>query len=288
MSMRSSRLVSIAVLATLLACGCASPTAERYGVVVREASTNGFVPVRFGASPPVIGMLRTQHQSQRLWVVIEGDGHAWLSVREPSSDPTPIDAVGWRLAQHVAGNAVLYLARPCQYLSQTELESCSVNDWTDARFSEKLVARLNAAIDEAKRTTHAASIVVTGYSGGGVMAALIAARRDDVAGLVTVAAPLDHSAWAAYHGVAQLTGSLSVVAVRQKLFHVPQVHIVGESDTNVPPVLMQNFLRAYPKGAPVRMIVMPGLDHRMRAEIDLAHVGSAGSSSSAGTEVNAP
>lgn len=269
--------IAIFLLMTLTS-GCAVSTADRYLAVTREAEVSGFVPVRFGSSPPLLGMLRAKVNPERhpenLWVVIEGDGRAWLNMREPSSDPTPVDAVGWRLARDVSGITVLYLARPCQFLSRIELEDCSVDDWTDARFSEKWVGRLNAAIDAGKRTVRAKNIVVAGYSGGGVLAALIAARRDDVALLITVAAPLDHAAWTAQHGVSPLTGSLTALSVREKLMRVPQVHVTGADDKVVPTGLLQDFLRAYPKDAPAELVSLPGVDHRMRTAIDISRIRS--------------
>jgi pimeloyl-ACP methyl ester carboxylesterase len=150
------------------------------------------------------------------------------------------------------------------------LRDCSNADWTSARFSEKWVERTDAAIDEAMRAAGASRIVLTGYSGGGQMAALLAERRADVAGLITVAAPLDNAAWTAYHGVSPLSASLDASAHKSRLLRLPQVHIVGAEDKIVPPLLTQNFLRDYPPTAPVQLIVLPGVDHRMEAAIDLA------------------
>lgn len=261
----------------MLLSGCATSTAERKSAMLKDGAAQGFSSFHYGETPSILGMLRAEKTTTDvLWVVIEGDGRAWLSQREPSRDPTPFDAVGWRLAKELTGNSVLYLARPCQFLSVTELRACSVNDWTDGRFSEKWVARMNAAIDEAKSTAHAHRVALAGYSGGGVMAALITASRSDVSKLVTVAAPLDHGAWTTLHKVTPLTASLSVLSVREKLFEIPQSHLVGAEDKVVPPILLQDFLRAYPKGAPAELIVLPGADHRMRMAIDLARVGVTG------------
>ena len=273
----------IAVMLTIgFVSACASSTADRYQAVEREAALSGFSAVRFGTAPPLVGMLRASQNSQEtsqkephiLWIMIEGDGRAWLNMREPSLDPTPVDAVGWRLAQNIARANVLYLARPCQFLSSLELNACSIDDWTNARFSEKWVGRLNVAIDEVKRTTHARQIGIAGYSGGGVMAALIAARRDDVGILITVAAPLDHAAWAAHHGVSPLTGSLDVLSVKGKLMRVPQMHVTGADDKVVPTVLLQDFLRGYPEDAPAELVTLPGIDHRMRTAIDISRIRS--------------
>ncbi|ABR88470.1 Uncharacterized conserved protein [Janthinobacterium sp. Marseille] len=265
-------------LAAFLLSACATSTGERYQLITQEGRAAGFSPVSFGSAPPLTGLLRMQAQRQQapayLWVVIEGDGRAWLNMREPSMDPTPVDAVGWRLAKDISQKTVLYLARPCQYVSSDELDACSVADWTDGRFAEKWVQRLNSAVDQAKRMTQARQIVLAGYSGGGVMAALIAARRDDVALLMTVASPLDHAAWTSYHKVTPLHASLSVVAVQQKLSRLPQLHVVGADDKIVPPFLLQDFLRGYPTDTPAELVTLPGIDHRMRTPLDLSRIRS--------------
>ncbi|MFC7299849.1 alpha/beta hydrolase family protein [Herminiimonas aquatilis] len=273
---------AVILMAVVLVAGCASSTVGRYHTVQQEAATSGFAELRFGAAPPVVGMLRTPQNDGRLphttssvlWVMIEGDGRAWLNMREPSQDPTPVDAVGWRLAQNISRRNVLYLARPCQFLSSAELQACSIDDWTGARFSEKWVTRLNVAIDEARHTTHADRIAIAGYSGGGVMASLIAARRNDVALLVTVAAPLDHAAWTVYHQVSPLTGSLDVLSVREKLMRLPQMHVTGADDQVVPTLLLKDFLRVYPNDAPAELVTLPGVDHRMRPVIDISRIRS--------------
>lgn len=274
---RLLRCASLGLMALLLS-ACATSTGERYQLITQEGKAAGFNPVRFGSAPPLTGLLRMPAPGQQapayLWIVIEGDGRAWLNMREPSMDPTPVDAVGWRLAKDISQKTVLYLARPCQYVSSDELDACSVSDWTDGRFAEKWVQRLDAAVDQAKRMTQARQIVLAGYSGGGVMAALLAARRDDVALLLTVASPLDHAAWTSYHKVTPLNASLSVVAVQQKLSRLPQLHVVGADDKIVPPFLLQDFLRGYPVATPAELVTLPGIDHRMRTPLDLSRIRS--------------
>jgi pimeloyl-ACP methyl ester carboxylesterase len=51
-------------------------------------------------------------------------------------------------------------------------------------------------------------VVWLGYSGGGVLAMLLAARVPETIGVVTIAANLDVQAWAAQQGGSPLIGSL--------------------------------------------------------------------------------
>ena len=82
------------LLTSLLLSACAMTTGERYQQVMQEGKAAGFAPVSFGSAPPLTGLLRAQAMPSPpayLWVVIEGDGRAWLNMREPSMDPTPVD-----------------------------------------------------------------------------------------------------------------------------------------------------------------------------------------------------
>ena len=53
---------------------------------------------------------------RNLAIYIEGDGLAWTSKSRLSSDPTPQDPVGLKLALRHPRGAAAYLARPCQYV----------------------------------------------------------------------------------------------------------------------------------------------------------------------------
>jgi hypothetical protein len=64
-----------------------------------------------------------------------------------------------------------------------------------------VISASNQAVDALKQRYGAQEIVLVGYSGGGAVAALVAARRTDVVRLVTVAGNLDHLAWTHLHSV---------------------------------------------------------------------------------------
>ena len=168
-----------------------------------------------------------------LTVVIEGDGDAHDSQGRPSADPTPKDPLGFRIAQAWPQGPVAWLGRPCQYL---KAPACRPADWTTARYSEAAVAASSLAIDELKRHSGATRLRLVGWSGGGTMAALVAARRTDVVALVTLAAPLDLAAWAQWHGASPLTGSLDPAQATLPP-GIVQLHVLGRFDQVVPPAL---------------------------------------------------
>ena len=192
------------------------------------------------------------------YVYIEGDGAAWLSRSRLSADPTPRDPVALRLALNHPAPGALYAARPCQYVSAAALARCDPALWSGARWSEAVVAAMSAALSHWKRSPNE-RFVLAGWSGGGVVAALLAARRDDADGLITVAAPLDAAAWTAHHGVSPLAASLDPAAEPADR-RAPALHLHGGRDATVPPSIIEAYRRAAPPNA--RFVVVPAFGHR--------------------------
>ena len=198
----------------------------------------------------------SQHES--LVIYLEGDGFAWLSRYKASSDPTPLNPVGLRLAIADSRKNIAYLARPCQYLKSKRCES---RYWTTARFSEEVVTSSDEAISILKKQAGAKTITLIGYSGGGAIAAFVAARRNDVVSLVTIAGNLDHEKWTKWHSVSPLTDSLNPAEHWQALLDVPQHHFIGGKDEIVPPMITASFLNKFPANKSPSVIVIENNGH---------------------------
>ena len=194
----------------------------------------------------------------RLTVYVESDGAPWPWPDEPPVDPTPLKPLVVGLAVADPGPAVAYLSRPCQYLSERDLAECDPVLWTNGRFREDAVAVSARAVETLKRLAGASSVNLVGYSGGGAMAALVAARRDDVKCLVTIAAPLDTLAWTDSIGVSRLQGSLNPADFALALLGVPQTHFRGIRDQTVPPRSADRFISAMHN---VRVVDSADFDH---------------------------
>ena len=198
---------------------------------------------------------RTVSPANTLTLYFEGDGFAWQSHSTPSTDPTPGNPLALRLAlAHPTGNAA-YLARPCQYVA-AQSGGCHPRYWTEARFSPEALEAANSATDVLKRHFGASHLVLVGYSGGGAIAALLAAQRDDVVQLVTVAGNLDHRAWTSHHRLHSLDASLNPADVANTLSHLPQIHFIGGRDRVMPPQLSQRWPRGFigPQSANLRIV----------------------------------
>ncbi len=213
-----------------------------------------FKEIYFSSTPPLKAFYRADVNAQVLWVVIEGDGYAWMSPHKPSVDPTPRRPLGWKFAQSIRQDSILYLTRPCQYLDKEERQTCINTDWTNGRFASKWVDLLNHSIDIIKKQMPDKNIILVGYSGGGTMATLMATRRNDVSLLITIASPLDTDAWAKYHHVSLLDASLNPKAFQTTLETLKQIHIVGKYDDVVPKFLVYDFLSAYSSQKSVHVI----------------------------------
>lgn len=213
------------------------------------AAAGGFE--RFERKFPAFGLAgyvkRGFHRQPELpvRVYIEGDGKAWMGRRRISLDPTPVDPLGLRLALADPTPNVLYLGRPCQYIAAHETAACSPHLWGRDRFDPKVIAVMSAVIDLALESAAAPAgprrLTLVGYSGGGVVAALIAAARRDVVKLITVAAPMDVDAWTRSQAVDQVLTGYSTAALAKRLAGLPQIHFAGARDRTVPPAIAEGY-----------------------------------------------
>jgi hypothetical protein len=200
-------------------------------------------------------------QAPILDVYIEGDGYAWRNLTTPSPDPTPLDPVALHMAIADRNNAVLYLARPCQYQRSGARDGCDVAYWTNRRFAPEVVDSLNNAINKHAGRIGAKRLRIIGYSGGGVLAALIAAKRSDIELLVTVAAPIDHAAWTTHHDVSPLRGSLNPTDFAASLGSIRQIHLLGEDDKITPRSVLEAYRKRLPLNAPIEIRTIKKFSH---------------------------
>ena len=244
--------------------GCAPLSPEsRWQRADALATQARWHPQRIVTAPFVLRAYVPQPRvrADTLTVYIEGDGLAWLSPTEISADPTPRTPVALQMALRHPDAAVAYLARPCQYVAAADAQHCDPRFWTSARFAPEVIQATDQALTTLMQDVGARQLVLVGYSGGGAVAALVAARRKDVVRLVTVAGNLDHAAWTQWHKVTPLSGSLNPADEWEGLREVPQIHLAGARDTVVPPPLAQAYVDRYPAGQQPQLRVLPGQDH---------------------------
>ena len=234
-----TRVLACALMVLLAACAGPSRRAD-------EAAVRG------GLNPLILrgGKFRLQAYAARgsqpgpLVVILDGDGSPWIDGgRRVAADPTPRVPLALELAIETHA-PVLYLGRPC-YFDLQRGALCSPVLWTSHRYSREVVDSLVDAADRYAAAHHFRRILLVGYSGGGTLAALMTRTMPRVTGLVTIAGNLDPRAWARWHHYLPLTGSLDP-AEEPPPPGLPQWHLIGRRDTNVPIQVVRRYFAAQP------------------------------------------
>ena len=272
MTLRTS-LIALMALATLPFVSSCSSTMEAREVTADRVAAPVFMVKRQIPAGlfNLVAWERVRDRAAPANVYIEGDGLAWLTRSRPSLDPTPQNPVALNLAAMDKARNVIYLSRPCMYeMDQTYgggkpkwngEGACPIKYWTSHRFSPDVLLSMNVALDEIKARYGVTEFNLIGYSGGGNVAALLAASRDDVASLRTVAGNLDHSTFTDIHDVTPMTASLNAVDEVEALASVPQHHFIGGEDTVVPPAVFHSYDQKVSPSQCVAHTLVPGVTH---------------------------
>lgn len=171
--------IILAAGALLAISGCAS------NVNLKEISSGSSLHPEVLPSPTyniqVLVPAGTRYRTLRVY--IEGDGHAWATRTQPSTDPTPHTSLMAQFAAEDPAPAA-YLARPCQFVVT---DACKPALWTSERFGRASVDAMNSALNNLKSRYRTESFDLVGYSGGAAIALILAGERDDVGQVQTIA-----------------------------------------------------------------------------------------------------
>jgi hypothetical protein len=198
----------------------------------------------------------TWDSSSPVHVYLDGDGLPWITRTQIARDPTPRTPLALRLMA-ADPSPSLYIGRPCYHGLATS-PGCSPWLWTHGRYSEEVVKSMAAALRHTLGTDSDREVTLIGYSGGGVLAMLIAARMEQVVAVVTIAANLDIATWADHHGYSRLLGSLNPATQPPLPARIRQIHLAGERDIRVPPYLSKPAVSHQPNA---QFLVVPNFDH---------------------------
>lgn len=181
---------------------------------------------------------KISNNHQKIKIYIEGDGYAFNSLGKPTSNPTPRTGFMRHLAWGDYHDNVVYLARPCQFVKDNR---CSQKDWTTNRFSPEIIDAMASAI---KNTAQGQEVTLIGYSGGAMIAGLVAIKYPDlhINEVITISGNLNHKEWTQYHKVPPLSGSLDLADFKDEFAKIKQTHYVGENDKVVPKFLTENLI----------------------------------------------
>lgn len=121
---------------------------------------------------------------------------------------------------------------------------------------------MNAALDQVKQRMAAKTLTLVGYSGGGAVAVLLAARRSDIDQLITVAGNLDTVAWTRHHALSPLTGSLNPADEAERLMGIRQIHWVGVADETIPPLIAESYAARFMHLPYPEINILQGYSHQ--------------------------
>ena len=185
-----------------------------------------------------------------LHVYVDGDGTPWLAGR-PTTDPTPRDALILRMMAADPGEA-LYLGRPC-YDGTGGDPGCAPRLWTRDRYGPEVVASMRAAI---KGAAFGRPVGWIGYSGGGTLSLLLAARVEETRFVLTIAADLDPPLWGRAIAHENLGDSLTLAEVPLRPA-IHQLHMLGAEDR----VMLPSIMLPAAARLGISLAVVPDFDH---------------------------
>ncbi|USE33796.1 alpha/beta fold hydrolase [Endozoicomonas sp. SCSIO W0465] len=234
---KQCRTILLEILTLIFFPGCHSqplsheiPLADLNQEMQSSVSDAGFYPVYtwYPATP----------SGHRLRIYIEGDGRGWLRSGRASYDPTPLNRLVHHLMMHDLSPDIAYVSQPCQYKMGA---ACNRNVWTFGRYSQKVVDSMNAVVSDIKAKGGYKTLELVGYSGGGTVALLMAATRDDVISVRTIAGNLAPHFTNQLHTASAMPLALNPSDFRAKLMSVPQIHFVGTNDSVIPETVSRHY-----------------------------------------------
>lgn len=262
--MRQILNLSILILLIQLA-GCTQKLSQRISNADKLATMNHFTPrIVKGGEFWLATYQRIQNPSEPYVFYIEGDGVVMSSKYTVSENPTPTSSTLLQLAIMDKRPNVVYMARPCQF-TPVELNPLCYNNtyWTNKRLAPKVINSMSSAIESIASDN---SIDLVGFSGGGGVATLIAARNPhklQIKSVITVAGLLDHVAFNLKHRTKPMLGSLNPIDYTNHLKSLPQLHLSGGRDTAVPAFIADSYVRK--SNSPcVKHEVVPNASHHSR------------------------
>lgn len=198
----------------------------------------------------------TTTRSTTLSVYLEGDGSPWVMRYIQLSDPTPRKPLMLNLMA-LDHQPALYLGRPC-YNGFADAPECDARLWTSARYSSTVVRSMLSVLSAEIKRLGVTEVHIYGHSGGGTLAMLLAEHVPEVTRIVTLAGNLNTDGWTELHGYTPLYTSLNPIRRPALSEDIEQVHLVGQTDVNIPPRLVRAWIARQKNTTGV---VLDGVNH---------------------------
>jgi len=251
------------VLAAALLAGCGTLRVEnRIGNANTLAKSGSLTPIRLKTSNFLLaGFQRVTKTGAPIILYIEGDGFAWVDKYTISRNPTPRNPLALKLAAADQSDNVIYLSRPCQFIDMETEPFCQNKQWTSHRFSRDIINGFHETLNWISQKYGSAEFHLVGFSGGGAVAAILAAERQDILSLRTIGGNLDHAALNTAKNVSPLTGSINPINSAARTQNIPQIHYSGAKDTVVPAWISARYVQAVRNSSCATAKIISGASH---------------------------
>ena len=226
------------ILFFLLLNSCATENLEtRYRLIKEIDKKSQFKEIIYKDNLNIFSLQKLKKNISVI-IYIEGDGLSWIDRFTPSSDPTPINPIGFKLASLSDSSVdVVYLARPCQYV---KTEACNREIWTKLQYSEQI---LNTYENILKELSYKYSdIHLVGYSGGAVIAMYLGSLKDNnIKSIRTIAGNIDPNEFTRLLNLTPFKTTVDLSNLNQNIKAVSQTHYYGIYDKVIPEELYKNY-----------------------------------------------
>ena len=249
-----SKKIIFFIVACLSLIGCTTPSAKFAGIATDMGFNRQTIDTSMFRHQIFLNAGAEHGKDQTsIHVYLDGDGTPWENNRRVSRDPTSRNPVILQLMRQDKMPAVL-LGRPC-YHGFNETTRCHKKYWTSHRYSAQVVTSMALALNQWLSDQSFDNVVLIGFSGGGVLAVLIAPEIDGIEKIVTLAANLDVDQWSRHHGYLPLQDSLNPA---EQTMNIQQIHIAGAEDEVVPPYIIESYAN---KQTDALYLSIPGQNH---------------------------
>ena len=223
----------------------------------QEPNIKGFSRQKFIAQNiELTGQVKEIKAGQKLRVYIDGNAKTTGLFKKKTALPNPVAA---QLAQKDKYPYVLYLNRPC-YFSDNSV--CTPPAWEEGRYLPEIIEEMKVALLRLQQKYKIPEFELVGYDGGAAIALLLANRMKGIPVKVyTIAGILNTEQYALLMDEPLHSDTLNPAKEAFMLSYIPQVHLVGGKDKQVPMVLTKDYTKRVKKPISMQVKSYPSADH---------------------------
>jgi len=176
-------------------------------------------------------------------------------------DATRMNPVGLHLASRDLSENLAYIARPCQSVKFPEKNGCAPRYWKEDRFAPEILEAYDAALNDIAARYDITKFHIVGFGGGANIAAVLAARRNDILTLRTIAGDLNPRFVDKVNNIPVSADAVLAVNYGSTLSKVPQHHFIGAADDIVTPGTYHSYRQAIGLSDCIHYSLIQDADH---------------------------